>query len=212
MLLVSTWSHGILFVFVAGLTFAAVHCLSGKRQGSLVLYWANKYPRETLGPVTFIWNPKKTPGDTSEDRQLWIWLHPTLKLVYRSVAFCLFSYAVCGYRCGGQRTACVNPLFPSTVWGPGIKVVSSEWWQSRLPAEPSHLRTVTFLITTGRWYFRNFGGMKVWLSVWYDTFISESIKFCFLPSILSSFFWDWPCVALTFLHLPCRPNWPQTHM
>ncbi|CAO2602537.1 Ribonucleases P/MRP protein subunit POP1 [Lemmus lemmus] len=62
-----------------GLTFAAVHCLSGKRQGSLVLYRANKYPRETLGPITFIWKPK-TPGDTSEDRQLWIWLHPTLKL------------------------------------------------------------------------------------------------------------------------------------
>ncbi|XP_005368194.1 ribonucleases P/MRP protein subunit POP1 [Microtus ochrogaster] len=63
-----------------GLTFAAVHCLSGKRQGSLVLYRANTYPRETLGPVTFLWKPRKTPGDTSEDRQLWIWLHPTLKL------------------------------------------------------------------------------------------------------------------------------------
>ncbi|XP_036064890.1 ribonucleases P/MRP protein subunit POP1 isoform X2 [Onychomys torridus] len=63
-----------------GLTFAAVHCLSGKRQGSLVLYRANKYPREMLGPVTFVWKSKKTPGDTSEDRQLWIWLHPTLKL------------------------------------------------------------------------------------------------------------------------------------
>ncbi|XP_078209608.1 ribonucleases P/MRP protein subunit POP1 isoform X3 [Callithrix jacchus] len=62
-----------------GLTFAAVHCLSGKRQGSLVLYRANKYPRETLGPVTFIWKSQRTPGDTSESRQLWIWLHPTLK-------------------------------------------------------------------------------------------------------------------------------------
>ncbi|XP_055476131.1 ribonucleases P/MRP protein subunit POP1 [Psammomys obesus] len=63
-----------------GLTFAAVHCLSGKRQGNVMLYRANKYPRELLGPVTFIWKSKKTPGDTSEDRQLWIWLHPTLKL------------------------------------------------------------------------------------------------------------------------------------
>ncbi|CAH7118168.1 ribonucleases P/MRP protein subunit POP1 [Phodopus roborovskii] len=63
-----------------GLTFAAVHCLSGKRQGTVMLYRANKYPREMLGPVTFIWKSKKTPGDTSEDRQLWIWLHPTLKL------------------------------------------------------------------------------------------------------------------------------------
>nr|XP_021531434.1 ribonucleases P/MRP protein subunit POP1 [Aotus nancymaae] len=64
-----------------GLTFAAVHCLSGKRQGSLVLYRANKYPREMLGPVTFIWKSQRTPGDTSESRQLWIWLHPTLKQV-----------------------------------------------------------------------------------------------------------------------------------
>ncbi|KAL1767727.1 ribonucleases P/MRP protein subunit POP1 [Sigmodon hispidus] len=63
-----------------GLTFAAVHCLSGKRQGSLILYQANKYPREMLGPVSFIWKSKKTPGDPSEDRQLWVWLHPTLKL------------------------------------------------------------------------------------------------------------------------------------
>ncbi|XP_039709981.1 LOW QUALITY PROTEIN: ribonucleases P/MRP protein subunit POP1 [Pteropus medius] len=58
-----------------GLTFAAVHCLSGKRQGSLMLYRANKYPREMLGPVTFIWKS----GDSAESRQLWIWLHPTLK-------------------------------------------------------------------------------------------------------------------------------------
>ncbi|XP_039111409.1 ribonucleases P/MRP protein subunit POP1 [Hyaena hyaena] len=63
----------------AGLTFAAVHCLSGKRQGSVTLYRANKYPREMLGPVTFIWRPESTPGHTSESRQLWIWLHPTLK-------------------------------------------------------------------------------------------------------------------------------------
>nr|XP_019570559.1 PREDICTED: ribonucleases P/MRP protein subunit POP1 [Rhinolophus sinicus] len=62
-----------------GLTFAAVHCLSGKRQGSLMLYRANKYPREVLGPVTFIWKSERSPGDPSESRQLWIWLHPTLK-------------------------------------------------------------------------------------------------------------------------------------
>ncbi|XP_058131749.1 ribonucleases P/MRP protein subunit POP1 [Dasypus novemcinctus] len=62
-----------------GLTFAAVHCLSGKRQGSLILYRAHRYPREMLGPVTFIWKSERGPGDTSENRQLWIWLHPTLK-------------------------------------------------------------------------------------------------------------------------------------
>ncbi|KAF6100650.1 POP1-like protein, ribonuclease P/MRP subunit [Phyllostomus discolor] len=62
-----------------GLTFAAVHCLSGKRQGSLTLYRAHRYPHGVLGPVTFIWRPERTPGDTSASRQLWIWLHPTLK-------------------------------------------------------------------------------------------------------------------------------------
>nr|XP_010586723.1 ribonucleases P/MRP protein subunit POP1 isoform X1 [Loxodonta africana] len=62
-----------------GLTFAAVHCLSGKRQGSLMLYRANQYPREMLGPVTFIWKSQRSPGDASESRQLWIWLHPTVK-------------------------------------------------------------------------------------------------------------------------------------
>ncbi|XP_036904149.1 ribonucleases P/MRP protein subunit POP1 [Sturnira hondurensis] len=62
-----------------GLTFAAVHCLLGKRQGSLSLYRANKYPQGLLGPVTFIWKPERTPRDTAESRQLWIWLHPTLK-------------------------------------------------------------------------------------------------------------------------------------
>ncbi|XP_016053956.1 PREDICTED: ribonucleases P/MRP protein subunit POP1 [Miniopterus natalensis] len=62
-----------------GLTFAAVHCLSGKCQGSLTLYRSNKYPRDMLGPVTFIWKSERSPGHTPESRQLWIWLHPTLK-------------------------------------------------------------------------------------------------------------------------------------
>ncbi|XP_007532385.2 ribonucleases P/MRP protein subunit POP1 [Erinaceus europaeus] len=62
-----------------GLTFAAVQCLSGRRQGSLMLYRAHKYPRAMLGPVTFIWKSEGTLGDNSESRQLWIWLHPTLK-------------------------------------------------------------------------------------------------------------------------------------
>ncbi|XP_038601098.1 ribonucleases P/MRP protein subunit POP1 [Tachyglossus aculeatus] len=62
-----------------GLTFAAVQCLSGKRQGSLTLYRADKYPEEMLGPVTFVWKPLDDPGVISETRQLWIWVHPTLK-------------------------------------------------------------------------------------------------------------------------------------
>lgn len=67
--------------FIPGRTFAAVHCLSGRCQGSLTLYRAHRYPQETLGPVTFLWRPASCPGDSSETRQLWIWLHPALKQV-----------------------------------------------------------------------------------------------------------------------------------
>ncbi|XP_072266959.1 ribonucleases P/MRP protein subunit POP1 [Pyxicephalus adspersus] len=62
-----------------GPTFAAVPCLSGKRQGSLVLYKADKYPNEALGPVTFIWKPKSIPESSCELRHLWLWMHTALK-------------------------------------------------------------------------------------------------------------------------------------
>ncbi|XP_073488122.1 ribonucleases P/MRP protein subunit POP1 isoform X2 [Aquarana catesbeiana] len=62
-----------------GPTFAAVPCLSGRRQGSLILYKADKYPDEALGPVDFIWKPKSIPESSCEIRQLWIWMHPALK-------------------------------------------------------------------------------------------------------------------------------------
>ncbi|XP_075069954.1 ribonucleases P/MRP protein subunit POP1 [Mixophyes fleayi] len=62
-----------------GPTFAAAPCLSGKRQGSLTLYRADKYPVGALGSVTFIWKPRCVPESQCENRQLWIWLHPALK-------------------------------------------------------------------------------------------------------------------------------------
>ncbi|XP_032078555.1 ribonucleases P/MRP protein subunit POP1 [Thamnophis elegans] len=62
-----------------GPTFAAISCLSGKRQGSLVLYQKDRYPQDTLGPVTFLWKPRHGSGETSENRQLWIWTHPAFK-------------------------------------------------------------------------------------------------------------------------------------
>ncbi|XP_068937233.1 ribonucleases P/MRP protein subunit POP1 isoform X2 [Petaurus breviceps papuanus] len=62
-----------------GLTFAAVHFLSGKRQGSLVLYRADKYPEEMLGPITFIWKPEGGTSTIPVNRKLWLWTHPTLK-------------------------------------------------------------------------------------------------------------------------------------
>ncbi|XP_067393163.1 ribonucleases P/MRP protein subunit POP1 isoform X1 [Emydura macquarii macquarii] len=62
-----------------GPTFAAVPCLSGRFQGALVLYRADRYPEDMLGPITFIWKPKDGSDITSEMRQLWIWTHPSLK-------------------------------------------------------------------------------------------------------------------------------------
>ncbi|XP_064409906.1 ribonucleases P/MRP protein subunit POP1 [Latimeria chalumnae] len=63
----------------AGATFAAAACLSGKRQGSLVLYGVDRYPQEALGSVDFIWKPKNVHDGSTESRQLWIWTHPALK-------------------------------------------------------------------------------------------------------------------------------------
>ncbi|XP_029359366.1 ribonucleases P/MRP protein subunit POP1 [Echeneis naucrates] len=60
----------------AGPTFAAALCLSGQRQGSVVVYRAGCYPSQPLGSVTFLWRPS-TQGSTH--RQLWIWAHPTIK-------------------------------------------------------------------------------------------------------------------------------------
>uniref|UniRef100_UPI00398E4B01 ribonucleases P/MRP protein subunit POP1 n=1 Tax=Pristiophorus japonicus TaxID=55135 RepID=UPI00398E4B01 len=64
----------------AGATFASAACLSGKCQGSLVLYKADRYPEKPLGPVTFLWRPKAQSESHSENRQLWIWTHPALKM------------------------------------------------------------------------------------------------------------------------------------
>ena len=61
-----------------GPTFAAALSLSGRRQGSVVVYKAGQYPSQPLGPVTFLWRPR-TQGSTH--RQLWIWAHPTIKKV-----------------------------------------------------------------------------------------------------------------------------------
>ncbi|KFR13046.1 Ribonucleases P/MRP protein subunit POP1, partial [Opisthocomus hoazin] len=58
-----------------GLTFEEACCLSGRFEGSVNFYRADRYPEDMLGTVTFIWKPR----DGSENRQLWIWMHPALK-------------------------------------------------------------------------------------------------------------------------------------
>ncbi|XP_062394520.1 ribonucleases P/MRP protein subunit POP1 [Sardina pilchardus] len=76
-----------------GPTFAAVQCLSGRRQGSVVLYRPDQYPAQPLGPVLFLWRPR---SEGSTHRQLWIWGHPTLKqdLLSELQALCQCSEAV----------------------------------------------------------------------------------------------------------------------
>ncbi|TNN42647.1 Ribonucleases P/MRP protein subunit POP1 [Liparis tanakae] len=50
--------------------------LSGQRQGSVDVYRAGQYPLQPLGPATFLWRPR---AQGSTHRQLWIWVHPTIK-------------------------------------------------------------------------------------------------------------------------------------
>ncbi|KAM3873489.1 ribonucleases P/MRP protein subunit POP1 [Diretmus argenteus] len=60
----------------AGPTFAAALPLSGRSQGSTLVYRAGRFPSQPLGPVTFLWRPRTQDATR---RQLWIWAHPTLK-------------------------------------------------------------------------------------------------------------------------------------
>ncbi|XP_072547652.1 ribonucleases P/MRP protein subunit POP1 [Salminus brasiliensis] len=59
-----------------GPTFAAASCVSGQKEGSIVLYRADQYPHQPMGPAHFLWRPRNAQ---SSQRQLWIWVHPTLK-------------------------------------------------------------------------------------------------------------------------------------
>ncbi|XP_042320868.1 LOW QUALITY PROTEIN: ribonucleases P/MRP protein subunit POP1 [Sceloporus undulatus] len=63
----------------AGPTFAAVPCLTGKREGAVMLYRRDRYPEDALGPVTFIWNPTNRSDESPQSRQLWMWTHPAFK-------------------------------------------------------------------------------------------------------------------------------------
>ncbi|XP_062984837.1 ribonucleases P/MRP protein subunit POP1-like [Elgaria multicarinata webbii] len=67
-----------LYNSVQQISFYKNYC-SGKRQGALTLYRADRYPEDALAPVTFIWKPRNRSDSTSESRQLWIWTHPAFK-------------------------------------------------------------------------------------------------------------------------------------
>ncbi|KAI4881778.1 hypothetical protein NFI96_011476, partial [Prochilodus magdalenae] len=59
-----------------GLTFAASLCVTGQREGSILLHKPDQYPHQLMGPAHFLWRPRSAE---STHRQLWIWAHPTLK-------------------------------------------------------------------------------------------------------------------------------------
>ncbi|XP_007234784.3 ribonucleases P/MRP protein subunit POP1 [Astyanax mexicanus] len=59
-----------------GPTFAAVLCVSGQREGNTLLYKADQYPHQPMGPAQFLWRPRNAESSL---RQLWIWVHPTIK-------------------------------------------------------------------------------------------------------------------------------------
>ncbi|XP_067094443.1 ribonucleases P/MRP protein subunit POP1 [Osmerus mordax] len=77
----------------SGPTFAAAASLSGRRQGSTLVYRAGQAPAQPLGPVLFLWRPRT---QDSTQRQLWLWIHPTLKqdLLPELRAVCQCSEAV----------------------------------------------------------------------------------------------------------------------
>lgn len=56
-----------------GLTFAAKIYLTGQCEGNTILYEADKYPFNCIGPVRFLWHPK-----IHEQRSIWIWSHPAI--------------------------------------------------------------------------------------------------------------------------------------
>lgn len=63
----------------AGLTCGAKSYLPGTREGTVVLYHRNCYPFGAIGPAKFLWRACVSHNnDTNNDRQLWLWVHPTI--------------------------------------------------------------------------------------------------------------------------------------
>nr|XP_050032322.1 ribonucleases P/MRP protein subunit POP1-like [Dermacentor andersoni] len=65
----------------AGLTFGAKSYLPGTREGTVVLYHRDCYPFGAIGPAKFLWRAPANQsgiGNAKGDRQLWLWVHPTI--------------------------------------------------------------------------------------------------------------------------------------
>ncbi|XP_011883523.1 PREDICTED: ribonucleases P/MRP protein subunit POP1 [Vollenhovia emeryi] len=57
------------------LTFAAKRYISGHREGTLMFFKKDGYPRFPIGNVSFIWQPIKSDNQT-DVKTIWIWVHP----------------------------------------------------------------------------------------------------------------------------------------
>ncbi|XP_076850773.1 ribonucleases P/MRP protein subunit POP1-like isoform X2 [Brachyhypopomus gauderio] len=79
-----------------GPTFAGALHVSGQREGRVMLYRPDQYPHHPLGPAQFLWRPCSVP---CSHRQLWIWVHPTLKqdllLELQAVCECFVAVPNC---------------------------------------------------------------------------------------------------------------------
>lgn len=71
-----------------GLTFGAKICLSGKCEGRVMLFEADQYPYNCIGPCRFIWKPCQ-----AENKTLWIWLHPSIHKQVKEEFFKIFNLA-----------------------------------------------------------------------------------------------------------------------
>ncbi|RUS90150.1 hypothetical protein EGW08_002117 [Elysia chlorotica] len=65
----------------SGLTFGAKITAGGARQGQLILYNMDSYPKNTIGPVTYLWQPQHQDKGIERGpifNTLWISCHPSI--------------------------------------------------------------------------------------------------------------------------------------
>ncbi|KAM9310736.1 ribonucleases P/MRP protein subunit POP1 isoform 2-T2 [Pholidichthys leucotaenia] len=122
-----------------GPTFAAALCLSGCRQGSVVVYRGGQYPSQPLGPITFLWRPR---SQGSTHRQLWIWAHPTLKqdLLPELQAVC---------QCCEVVLPLVEPVVTPAEVNPGLEPESAPVNTPETESEPRNKRKWSCKSTSG---------------------------------------------------------------
>ena len=77
--------------FLAGRTFAYNDYLAGHLEGSCLLYEANKYPNNVIGPVRFSWLPVVNVSEAAAHRKIHIWTHPSCLTTLIDNLVCVFE-------------------------------------------------------------------------------------------------------------------------